>query len=574
MLVGVSFSRGDDHAASFGGPPGPRCARAASDRSRSSRRCLARSPPAVPTPASARPLSTTTRRCATTSSPPTRKRRPRSTPAPTSKAGRARAASSRYSPIPPTACRAVCRFFGTPGKGPNSHFYTADAAECAKVKTLPAVDVRGDRLLHPDADQRRLRRQLAGVSQLLHRQHRRRQSPLHGGPDGAHADDQRRGDVLEGVVMCAPVTERGAGGGRRALLEQATLGPTEALVKEVAGQGHRAWIDAQLAMNVTRYTQYPFWEPPQNNALCVDDKTPPVTPEKFCSINKYRAARVAWEFFRQSQDSAGPVAPAHGARLAPDLRHRRWRRRAYANADFQQRLRDNAFGTFEDLLVEIRAVAAARPVSELGQERSRARRHPAEREFRARADAALHDRRQRAERGWHAEARRQGPLFRPTRKPISRRSRASLPDSRIRRVPGAYADFWGNERVLHRRHDSVRRSITTKGPKSLLNGRAASLPPAAARWRRCAPRSARWSNHPNTPPFISAAAHPEDGDELAVRRATSRASRPCSRTTARACAAIWPRSRARSCSIPRRAARARSTPNTAACASRRCSGRR
>jgi len=31
----------------------------------------------------------------------------------------------------------VCRFFGTPGIGPDSHFYTADAAECAAVKRNP-----------------------------------------------------------------------------------------------------------------------------------------------------------------------------------------------------------------------------------------------------------------------------------------------------------------------------------------------------------------------------------------------------------------------------------------------------
>src|SRR5580765_51815 len=37
---------------------------------------------------------------------------------------------------PAPGLSAVCRFFGTPGKGINSHFYTADAAECAKVKTL------------------------------------------------------------------------------------------------------------------------------------------------------------------------------------------------------------------------------------------------------------------------------------------------------------------------------------------------------------------------------------------------------------------------------------------------------
>lgn len=32
---------------------------------------------------------------------------------------------------------AVCRFFGTPGVGPNSHFYTADPAECAAVRANP-----------------------------------------------------------------------------------------------------------------------------------------------------------------------------------------------------------------------------------------------------------------------------------------------------------------------------------------------------------------------------------------------------------------------------------------------------
>jgi hypothetical protein len=31
----------------------------------------------------------------------------------------------------------VCRFYGTPGVGPNSHFYTADPAECGQVKSDP-----------------------------------------------------------------------------------------------------------------------------------------------------------------------------------------------------------------------------------------------------------------------------------------------------------------------------------------------------------------------------------------------------------------------------------------------------
>ena len=37
-------------------------------------------------------------------------------------------------PLPAPGAAAVCRFYGTPGVGPNSHFYTSDSAECDSVK--------------------------------------------------------------------------------------------------------------------------------------------------------------------------------------------------------------------------------------------------------------------------------------------------------------------------------------------------------------------------------------------------------------------------------------------------------
>lgn len=37
----------------------------------------------------------------------------------------------------PAGATPVCRFYGTPGVGPNSHFYTADSAECGGVKKDP-----------------------------------------------------------------------------------------------------------------------------------------------------------------------------------------------------------------------------------------------------------------------------------------------------------------------------------------------------------------------------------------------------------------------------------------------------
>ena len=38
----------------------------------------------------------------------------------------------------------VCRFYGTPGVGPNSHFYTVEAAECAQVKLDPGWHYEGE----------------------------------------------------------------------------------------------------------------------------------------------------------------------------------------------------------------------------------------------------------------------------------------------------------------------------------------------------------------------------------------------------------------------------------------------
>jgi hypothetical protein len=42
---------------------------------------------------------------------------------------------------PAAGLAAVCRFFGTPGKGPDSHFYTADAAGVREGQDAAGVDV-------------------------------------------------------------------------------------------------------------------------------------------------------------------------------------------------------------------------------------------------------------------------------------------------------------------------------------------------------------------------------------------------------------------------------------------------
>ena len=249
---------------------------------------------------------------------------------------------------------AVCRFAGGQGKSPSSQFLTADANECAMAKrdaawafedtafyvaaptagSCPAITypVWRDRFSTPDG----------GIGYRL-------TTDL-----TAHSTATRVGVAPEGVAMCAPVSDAEKEADIVRLLEQSTLGPTEASVGEVKAKGIVAWLDEQMALNATRYTQHPYTERPQNNSfasLCVDDATPPITPEKYCHTYRIAPTPVGWEFFRQSK-------------TAPDqLRLRMahvWHQifvmsdgnGTYVYADFHQRLRDNVFGTFEDLLLK------------------------------------------------------------------------------------------------------------------------------------------------------------------------------------------------------------------------------
>ncbi len=88
--------------------------------------------------------------------------------------------------------------------------------------------------------------------------------------------------------------------------------------------------------------------------MCMDDTTPPVTPEKFCAPNKQQPQPVAWEFFRQSKTAPDQLRLRmahvwHQIFVVGELAME-----PTAHAEFQQRLRDGAFGTFENLLPSTR----------------------------------------------------------------------------------------------------------------------------------------------------------------------------------------------------------------------------
>lgn len=259
----------------------------------------------------------------------------------------------------PTGTEAYCRFYiSDPTKNISSHFYGSKSSDCPTLlaANLPtfkfenydfAVYKPSSADACPAHAPLKIYRSFRPAASGVNPNHRFTLSQRE------YEEMTAKGWTAEGVAMCA-VSGVNALGEQKAdvvrMLEQSTLGPTEALVDEVARTGFTRWLNAQLAMNVTRYTQLPWWDPPEDNALCQDDKTPPVTPEKFCITNKRTHTPVAWEFYRQSK-------------TAPDqLRLRMahvWHQilvlgdnpgQAYAAAEFHQRLRDGAFDTFESLL--------------------------------------------------------------------------------------------------------------------------------------------------------------------------------------------------------------------------------
>jgi len=105
----------------------------------------------------------------------------------------------------PANASPVCRFYGTPGAGPNSHFYTANADECAYVKTLAGWSYEGIAFSIPAAaggscgsDQVPVYRSYNGRWQQNDSNHR------YTADAGIYAQMSAENWAAEGVVFCAP----------------------------------------------------------------------------------------------------------------------------------------------------------------------------------------------------------------------------------------------------------------------------------------------------------------------------------------------------------------------------------
>ncbi|MDQ6916709.1 MAG: DUF1800 family protein, partial [Pseudomonadota bacterium] len=242
----------------------------------------------------------------------------------------------------------VCRFFGTPGKGPNSHFYTADAAECALVKKNPLWSFEAVafyiemptsgacksgaapvyRSFYPGAD----------VSQSNHRFL----------PDLTMFEHMAGSSILEGLVMCSPLSSAQAQADAIRLLEQATFGPTDTLLAHVQGVGTQGFLNEQFAAPASQYPAFKYVPTGQQVTFC------PTDPDPQCARDYYSLFLLQNGFFQNALSASDQLRQRVAFALSQilvtsgtDINL------AYGMAKYQQIFLDNAFGNYEDILTKV-----------------------------------------------------------------------------------------------------------------------------------------------------------------------------------------------------------------------------
>ena len=242
----------------------------------------------------------------------------------------------------------VCRFFGTPGTGPNSHFYTADTNECALVRQDPKwtfeaiafyIDVPQSgachagttpiyRSFYPGAD----------ISQSNHRFV----------PDMTMYEHMAGSSILEGPVMCSPLSSAQVQADAIRLLEQSTFGPNDTLLAHVQSIGTQAFLDEQFAMPASQYSAFKYVPAGQQATFC------PTDPDPQCPRDYYSLFLLQNGFFQNALSANDQLRQRVAFALSQilvtsgtDINF------AYGMAKYQQMFLDNAFGNYEDILTKV-----------------------------------------------------------------------------------------------------------------------------------------------------------------------------------------------------------------------------
>jgi uncharacterized protein (DUF1800 family) len=241
----------------------------------------------------------------------------------------------------------VCRFYGSP-TGPNSHFYTADPAECAQVKQdaawrfeAIAFYIEVPQNGNCGIDTTPVYRSFApgtGLSTMNHRYL----------VDMTMYEHMAPSSILEGVVMCSPLSSAQKQADAVRLLEQATFGPDDALVAHVLAIGSQAFLDEQFAAPASTYPALPYVPAGQQATFCATD------PDPQCGRDYYSLFLLQNAFFQQALSANDQLRQRVAFALSQILvTSGLGVNLAYGMGGYQQLFRDNAFGNYETILSRV-----------------------------------------------------------------------------------------------------------------------------------------------------------------------------------------------------------------------------
>ena len=242
----------------------------------------------------------------------------------------------------------VCRFVGTANVGPVSHFYTADASECALVKANPywtfeaiAFYVEVPQSGSCAAGATPVYRSFYAGTKISEGNHRFL-------VDLTMYEHMAPASILEGVVMCSPLSSAQVQADAVRLLEQTTFGPTDALVAHVTTVGVQGFLAEQFAAPASHYPAFKYVPAGGQATFCASD------PDPQCARDYYTLFLLQNSFFQNALYNPDQLRQRVSFALSQILVtsgldvHE-----AYGMAGYQQIFLDNAFGNYEDILNKV-----------------------------------------------------------------------------------------------------------------------------------------------------------------------------------------------------------------------------
>ncbi len=259
----------------------------------------------------------------------------------------------------------VCRFYAS---GPNSHFFTADNAECrglidtesafrvsnpGKAFTGWALEGTAFYALTPNNGK-------CGVdTKPLYRHYNNRAAQN----DSAHRfvdntaavqDTADKNWALEGVVMCLPGDSTAAKADAARMLRQATFGVTAAELATIERIGVSDWLEQQFAKPATNQPTLPFVSYIQPDSCKNLGSLPATDPQNICARDNYTMFPVQMTFLKNALNAEDQlrqrVAFALGQIFVTSANEINV---AYGMSRYQQIMIDNAFGNYRTLLQQV-----------------------------------------------------------------------------------------------------------------------------------------------------------------------------------------------------------------------------